>query len=203
MTPEQLRTVLEQGKETPGTEFKSSGSRRERDFLARVVRAVLALANRRGGGVVILGVNDDGGRINPTGVAEDHLETWGPEAVTASVAAYADPYVDLTVHRIELERQNFIVLEVREFEEVPVLCKRGYGNLLRDGACYVRRRGRVESCEVPNNAEMRELLDLATEKGVRRFLQTAGRSGLLEEANGTGVQPNDDEQFERQAEEDL
>ncbi len=48
---------------------------------------------------------------------------------------------------------------VEEFEEVPVLCKKSYPGILRDGACYVRRRGRIESTEVPNSAEMRGLAD--------------------------------------------
>lgn len=200
MTPGELRTILEQGRETPGTEFKSAGSRTDREFLVKVVKAVLALANRRGGGIIVIGVDDDGGRITPTGLSDDELETWTPETVSGAVAAYADPFVDLSSQEVLLDGLRFVVLEVIEFEEVPILCKRGFAGVLREGACYVRRRGRIESCEIPNHAEMRELIDLAAEKSVRRFFQTARRTGIVD--NQVGIETDDEELFQRQLERD-
>ena len=43
---------------------------------------------------------------------------------------------------------------------------------------YVRPRGKPESVPVPNSAEMRALLDLATAKGVREFIRVARDAGL-------------------------
>ena len=73
---------------------------------------------------------------------------------------------------------SFIVLLVEEFADVPVICKRPYGSVLREGACYVRTRRKPETTEIPTQADMRDLLDLAIEKGVRRFLERAERVGL-------------------------
>jgi hypothetical protein len=42
----------------------------------------------------------------------------------------------------------------------------------------VRRRGRIETSEIPTHVEMRDLRDLATEKGIRRFLSQVHRAGL-------------------------
>ena len=66
-----------------------------------------------------------------------------------------------------------------EFDDIPVLCKRAYGNVLRDGACYVRPRRKPETSEIPTQADMRDLLDLATEKEVRKYLERAQRLGLI------------------------
>jgi len=68
---------------------------------------------------------------------------------------------------------------VEEFSDVPVLCKRDYDDLLRAGACYVRPRRKPETTEIPTQADMRDLLDLATEKGVTRFLERAKGVGLF------------------------
>lgn len=73
-----------------------------------------------------------------------------------------------------------------EFDEFPVLCKKQYVKqkggkrdvVLREGGCYVRRRGRIETSEIPTHVEMRDLRDLATEKGIRRFLSQVHRAGL-------------------------
>lgn len=43
---------------------------------------------------------------------------------------------------------------------------------------YVRPRGKPESVPIPNSAEMRALLDLATAKGVREFVRVAEGAGL-------------------------
>jgi hypothetical protein len=40
---------------------------------------------------------------------------------------------------------------------------------LRGGAVYTRTRRMYECAEVPGQAEMRELLELAIEKGLRKF----------------------------------
>ena len=67
---------------------------------------------------------------------------------------------------------------VEEFSDIPVLCKRSYDNVLRDGACYVRTRRKPETSEIPTQADMRDLLDLAIDKGVSKFLNRAQRVGL-------------------------
>jgi len=75
-----------------------------------------------------------------------------------------------------------VAITVHEFEEVPVICRRSYNHgaktILRDGALYVRGRGKPESIEVPSQTEMRELLNAAVDKGIRSFLARADRVGL-------------------------
>ena len=63
MTEQEFEQFVQLGHETPGVEFKSPGLRTDKNFLAGVARAVLAMANRRGGGLVIIGVRDDGSQL--------------------------------------------------------------------------------------------------------------------------------------------
>lgn len=71
------------------------------------------------------------------------------------------------------------ILDVAEFDVVPHVCKKTFPGELQDGMTYVRPRGKPESVPVPNSAEMRALLDLATAKGVREFVRTAGGAGTV------------------------
>src|ERR1019366_1316467 len=78
--------------------------------------------------------------------------------------------------------KHMLVIAIHEFSDVPVICKRSLadGNkmILRDGAIYVRSNRKPESREVANYDEMRELLDIATDRGVRRFVTRAETAGI-------------------------
>lgn len=142
----------------------------------------MAMANRRDGGRVIIGVEDTGTSLIPTGLTPDELSTWRFDHVGDSLASYADPPVAFEIEILEYTNASFVIITVAEFEEIPVLCKRDYQGVLRDGACYVRSWRKPESVEVPSHSEMRDLLDLAADKQVRRFYRRATAAGLLQPA---------------------
>ena len=125
---------------------------------------MLGMANRRDGGRVIIGVQDIGSVLNPIGLDEAQLATWNYDHVSDRVAVYADPGVVFDLEIKEYNGRSYVVIQVEEFGDVPVLCKRAYDDVLRDGACYVRPRRKPETTEIPTYADMRDLLDLATEK---------------------------------------
>ena len=99
VTEPQLAEIIEQGHETPGVEFKSPGSRSDRPFFARVARAALSLANRRGGGSIIIGVREGPGpqELIPEGLTPEQLHTWNHDEIAAALDLYADPYVTVAV----------------------------------------------------------------------------------------------------------
>jgi predicted HTH transcriptional regulator len=195
MTESDLRDLLALGHEVPGVEFKGPGPRAASSLFAKVARAALAMANRRGGGAIVIGVEDERGKIRPVGLNHKDLATWAYDVVGGALATYADPFVEFHLEAIICDGRNLVVITVEEFANIPVLCKKDYPGVLRAGACYVRRRGRIESSEIPTQAEMRELLDLAIEKGVRRFIQQAHRGGL---SIDRAAAISDQERFDRE-----
>ena len=194
MAEQQFSELLVPGYEEHGMEFKGPGARTDRRLLAQVARSALGMANRADGGLVIIGVDDDG---SPVGLSDAELATWGYDAVSASLAEYADPYVSFALQVLVYEGRSFVILHVAEFEEIPVLCKRDYPGVLRKGACYVRSRRIPETSEIPSQTEMRELLETAANKGVYRFIERARATGLLASAS---VAPTEQERFEEQLE---
>jgi len=202
LTDRQFAELLALGYEPRGLEFKGARPRTDRLFFARVVRACLGMANLRDGGRVIVGVDERGGVLDPVGLSDADLATWRYDDIAAGLATYADPMINFDVHIHEYQGRRFVELEVHEFDELPILCKSTYMErpptqqvILREGACYVRRRGKPETSEIPTQSEMRELLDLAIEKGVRRFIARARAVGLV---LGTSEPVRDAEQFAEQ-----
>ena len=178
MTSDELRELIAVGYETRGVEFKGPGARTENAFLARVVRALLGMANRRDGGIVILGVNDDHHRLVPAGLAVSQLRSWTYDDVADAIARYADPSIAFQLDTVNMDVMDFVVFHVDEFEDVPILCKRDYQNILRRGACYVRSKRKPETSEISAHEDFRALLDLATEKSLAKWVATGERAGV-------------------------
>ena len=179
MTDEEFRQLMELPHELRGVEFKSPGPLSNNRLVAQVVKAVLAMANRRHGGLVVIGVEESGSEYNWIGLSESELNTWNFDHVSDRIGAYADPSVSFDLEIRENDGKKFVLLQVEEFIDIPVLCRRSYDDVLREGACYVRSRRKPESTDVPTQADMRDLLELAIEKGVRRFLAQAHSVGLI------------------------
>src|SRR5947208_13272834 len=91
MTDQEFAELLALGYERRGVEFKGPGPRSSKQLFAKVVRATLGMANRRDGGLVVVGIDDSGGVLDPIGLTAAVLETWKYDDVANSLAEYADP----------------------------------------------------------------------------------------------------------------
>jgi len=155
------------------------------------------MANRRGGGVVIVGVEHKAQHApNPVGLSSADAATWNHDELSDTLSEYADPSVSFELELFPYQAKVFARIEVSEFHDIPVLCKKDYKDILRKGACYVRTRRKPETTEIPTQEDMRDLLDLAADKRLRAFVAQAVSSGLLPI---TPQQEPDAEHFEQQA----
>jgi len=179
MNEQEFRDILGLGHELSGVEFKGPGSRTDKAFFAQVARAALGMSNRRDGGLIVIGVGEDeSGAPVPLGLSVDQLATWGYDSFADSLDEYADPNVVFELQRISLDGMDFVVIKVAEFDDIPVLCSKSYESSLRKGACYVRPRRKPETTEIASQEDMRDLLDIATDKRLRKFIRQATSVGL-------------------------
>ena len=196
MTDQEFAEILAVGHEIQGVEFKGPGRASIRQFMAVVVRAVLGMANRRNGGRVIIGVEENAGILTPVGLSVVDLVTWRFDDVAARISEFADPSVSFELGVKEYNGNQYVVLDIEEFPDIPVLCKRDYDCVLRSGGCYVRSRRKPETSEIPTQTDMRELLDLASSKAVVRRLTEYRRMGLIPDVPSVVT---DQERFDEQA----
>ena len=135
-----------------------------------IVKSSLALANIRGGGYIIIGVSetDTIPRYHPAGMSKEHSESYIPDHVSSYVNEFADPYVDLELKNFSENGRNFIVIQVSEFEYEPVTCKKSHGDTVTRGKIYCRSHRMPESTPDLTISEMREIIELAVDKGIKR-----------------------------------
>ena len=165
----ELLEYVHHGREERNLEYKERWGLQGREERAKLAKEIMAFSNIRDGGVMVIGVKQDG---TPVGISEEAAAKFTQDAVAAAVADYVAPYVDLVVtagHDVSSTPRYFAVIQVKEFAEMPVLCKRDFASVVRQGAIYTRSRRIPEATEVRNEAEMRELLEMAVDKGIRSF----------------------------------
>ena len=172
------------GREERNLEYKSSfpwDGAAGKNPRARVTKTCLAMANLTNGGTVVIGVVEKPpGTFTPVGMSTEHLATFTQDLVQAHVNEYADPYVDLTVTPLPLnDIGTFVLLQVRPFDRIPVVCKKDGVEGLRNGAIFTRARKKHETIEVPSQSEMREIVERATQLGVNLWVESNHAAGIL------------------------
>jgi hypothetical protein len=144
---------------------------------AGLTKDILALANSRDGGVIVIGKDEpEDGKFVLTGLTEPQASSFDTTKVATWVNNHCQPPVSLVCHRQEHQGRLFVVVAVTEFHDVPVICTKQYelpGKpakvLLRKGAIYVRTAN-AESAPLSTAEEMRGLIGLATTKKADQML---------------------------------
>jgi Putative DNA-binding domain len=125
MTEQDFAKLIEHGHETHGVEFKGPGRRTGAAFLAEVIRAILGMANRQTGGLVIIGVDSESGMPDPVGLDEGEAKTWmNYDHLATSVNEFASPSVSFDLETVIFQDCSFIVIKVHEFGDIPILCRK-------------------------------------------------------------------------------
>jgi hypothetical protein len=146
---------------------------------AGLTKDILALANSRDGGVIVVGKQEpQPGKFVLAGVSDAQATSFETTKVATWVNNHASPPVNLVSYRQDHQDRTFIVIAVSEFHDVPVICAKQYelsvpGKspkvLLRKGAVYVRTAN-AESAPLSSVEEMRQLIGLATTKRADQLL---------------------------------
>jgi predicted HTH transcriptional regulator len=153
MTTDELEAHLDGQAETQTLDFKASCPW---DAL-RFAKDILAFSNVRDGGLIVIGVTH---------------ETFAREGI--QIASYADPHVNFGIE-FPKDRNDtvYAVIRIEPFNQVPTICRKD-GVDTQAGAIYYRNiNRRIESSRVSNYHDMREIIEAATIRMMRR-MQTIG-----------------------------
>ena len=167
--------------ETQSVDFKRSGGWDSLKW--RIIETVLGMGNLRDGGVIVVGVAEEGDAWNLTGIAEEDLRSFDVDTVVDQVNSYVSPHVKLTLVTLEEAGHIFLVLEVQEFADTPLVCKKNgpADSKLVEGGLYVRPPGLARTTRIMKAEQMHDLLELAAEKRARRILEVGRRVGLVQQ----------------------
>jgi predicted HTH transcriptional regulator len=155
-------------KEDRGREYKAPMPWTDDLTKAKITRAILAMSNTIDGGVIIVGMRElEDKTYDPVGLSKADASTFNHDTIADYLKEYADPYAQFTVESIECGGKEFVCIQVTAFDDYPVICKKN-GRDLEKGRIYVRSRTKNESAPVSSYAEMREVIDLAMDKVIKK-----------------------------------
>jgi hypothetical protein len=139
------------------------------------------MANLLDGGAIVIGVEEKTpGKFSKSGMTTQDLKAYSQDQLQSDVNLFADPYVDLLVSTHESPKgTEFVIIQVRPFDTIPVICKRDGLEGLRNGALYTRARKKHETIEVPSQTEMREIVERAVRLGLKAYMETSVSAGLI------------------------
>lgn len=161
MERKDLDQLLESISESPHLDFKESCPWEAKRF----AKDILAMSNLRGGGYIIVGIKESADGFVREGVKEEHLKTYQVDIMKDQVSVYADPFVDFDVYKHKAKDNKwYIIIAVKEFSDIPIICKKDAQNLHRATIYYRNQGRRPESGPVSNSYDLRNLLELAAVK---------------------------------------
>lgn len=166
MDGETLEELLQGAIETPGFDIKAAMPW----DCVKLAKHIIAMSNVRDGGAIVIGVDDS--TFERTGVNEVDRSTYNEETMRDQMSNFADPGVYFHVSfPVGVDALVYVAIEIATFRDVPVICKKGSAKT-RNGALYYRSLSRrVESTEISNSYDMRDLLNLAASRTATRNRQ--------------------------------
>jgi len=175
---ERVRTALQLGVESPAVEFKAGVSW---DTLRiSIIKTVLAMSNLQYGGLIIVGRPESSN--SQDGINPAELATFDLDVMRDQFDSFASPRAVVSIARVKIGTHTYVVIDVAEFEEDIVICKKDQlpELALKKGTVYIRPfHGRPRSVPVSNAEEMRSVIELAVDKSEQRFGGRAKRRGFV------------------------
>lgn len=134
----------------------------------KVIRAVIGMSNTKGGGYVVIGVDETTDhKADLKGLDDTLLGSFEDyEAIKGAIDGFVYGYVDFQIGVAEYDNHKFAVIAVSEFEETPNLCKKNgqeNGILVKD-ELYVRSKSSSPATIKATDLELREILKMAADK---------------------------------------
>lgn len=180
---ERIVFALDRCQEQQWLDFKESQPWPELKW--RLLKTIMAMANLRDGGLIVIGISERGDAWDLTGIAPEHLRTFDSDDILDQVTKYASPVVtlDVVLHRHD-DGKEYLAINVHRFSETPVVCKSNGPSELQSrdritaGDVFVRPPGKPQTERVMDASRLHELLELAAETRARRMLEVAHRVGF-------------------------
>lgn len=113
------------------------------DSLAEYVRSAVGMANNRGG-EIIFGISDSPRKLQ--GLANDKFENCDTKTLTQFILDYFSHDFEWGMESMSKGGKSFGRIWINESPIKPIVAKKNFKTLLREGAIYYRYRG--QTCEI-------------------------------------------------------
>jgi len=182
-------------------EFKRSMSWNDDYVKMKLSKSIMAMSNVSDGGWIMLGVEEkQDNSFYATGMKPSDAESFEYDHMVDHINAYTLPYVSFALDSISDNQRTFIVIRVNQFVDTPVICAKDYyfaGELkIKSGDIFTRTlRGKPQTSKVMDYVDLKEIIDLAIDRGLRRLAERMSKGGFSIPITGKGL---DEQQFDNE-----
>jgi hypothetical protein len=134
------------------------------DSLIDYTRSMVGMANNRGG-KIIFGIQDSPRK--PVGLLNDKFANVDTTKINNVVSEYFSHEFDWELTSIEFNNMEFGIIEIKESNNKPIVCKKTKHRCVREGTIYYRYRGETKEISYP---ELSNILAKEKEKERRLWL---------------------------------
>ena len=186
-----LREVVYRAVESDELDYKAAQSWNAltRPGRGKIVRHLIALANTKGGFLVI-GVGEDsaGKPAVYTGLNDEESASFDPSAVGTFVNRCVEPPINFTIERPLIDGKRYAVFIVKPFGQLPHVCCNSVETELSSGVFYIRTP-EASSRPATRAIEMHQLIQRAMRNQREQFAKVL--RGILYET-GTITKAHED-----------
>jgi hypothetical protein len=195
---EELVKLVNSTGESDRVEFKAPVIWDGKDNSASLAKDIVAFANSRDGGAIVIGKSQSNGRFELIGLTPEEAKSFDTTRVAEWVNSKFSPPINLTCHPVEFADKHYIVITIPEFADIPSICVRAVGPsdgtpkpLLNKREIYIRTAN-AASAPLESAEDFRALVGLAVRK--RRDEMLTAFHAMMQ-GKPLVAPPNDDELF--------
>jgi len=192
--PQNLLEALHHSEEETYLEYKGDVSWSDRKKKLEIAQTIFALANERDGGIIVIGVKNDGERI---GLSQENFSSYSHDYLHQYLTGKGNQPIKCKLEKFEYkeekdtEDKRFVFIQVAESKEFPVVYIAQTARIdqnidthpnnigLRKGALYIRNKQDVGSKEIESAQEWEEVIERTYRKyereTIRRYETLKGR----------------------------
>ena len=186
-----MKEVVFRGVESDELDYKAAQSwtALTRGGRGKIIRHLIALANTKGGFLVI-GVGEDaaGKPALYTGVSDEQCASFDPSTVGTFVNRCVEPPIDFTIERPLIDGKRFVIFIIKPFSQLPHVCCNSVDTELTMGVFYIRTP-EASSRPAARAIEMQQLIQRAM-RNQREQLARVLRGILYESGTFHGTTEN-------------
>ncbi len=180
-----LKQFIRLGEERVNVEYKGRLTWGQGVTNLTILRAMMAMANSRDGGVIIIGVED--GSFDPVGLMQAEFESYEYDRIGRYINTRTQPAIDFDLKKGKITEEDgserlFIVIQVQEADDFPVVSTSqelknrsagafGDNVVIRNGVVYIRSKSPVESREIHGHREWKDFVKLLLDRNQRKLIE--------------------------------
>jgi len=175
---QRVRGLLQVQAETRSLDYKQAMTfGPDKRSKGEIVKCIMAFANSRDGGYILVGVEERANGFVPVGLSEEQSRSFDPTALGDFARNYCSVLPRIRSQPVIVDGLTLRLITIDEFESEPIVCTKDLHDdkdrlILRTAAFYVRTED--AKCEEVRSAdELRDVLQLAITKLGDVFLRQA------------------------------